>query len=226
MFQKVPIVVLVCGMLVQVLNLREPYLYGEMEKTGHVIASFFQGLMFLVYPLLGHFADVCLNRFRIIKWSFVPLFCGQATAVLSILAFVVFCGFTGCSSIVLHPPKAWLIILPVLGVLTSIVGTGLFEANIIQFGLDQLLEAPTNKLIAFIHWYYFGLTAGKLFSFYLYAGYSILKFYIHVVPVFLLTNLFPTRVLAAMIFASNIVPVLVSKELGLRLTMLLVDAAL
>ena len=31
---------------------------------------------------------------------------------------------------------------------------GLFQANAIQFGLDQLLEAPTPKLIAFIHWYY------------------------------------------------------------------------
>ena len=27
-------------------------------------------------------------------------------------------------------------------------GVGLFEANAIQFGLDQLLEAPTPKLIA------------------------------------------------------------------------------
>ena len=33
-------------------------------------------------------------------------------------------------------------------------GVGLFEANALQFGLDQLLEAPTPKLIAFIHWYY------------------------------------------------------------------------
>ena len=35
-----------------------------------------------------------------------------------------------------------------------IIGLGLFQANSIQFGLDQLLEAPTPKLIAFIHWYY------------------------------------------------------------------------
>ena len=34
------------------------------------------------------------------------------------------------------------------------IGIGLFEANAIQFGLDQLLEAPTPKLITFIHWYY------------------------------------------------------------------------
>ena len=29
----------------------------------------------------------------------------------------------------------------------STTGVGLFEANAIQFGLDQLLEAPTPKLI-------------------------------------------------------------------------------
>ena len=34
------------------------------------------------------------------------------------------------------------------------VGQALSQANAIQFGLDQLLEAPTPKLIAFIHWYY------------------------------------------------------------------------
>ena len=34
------------------------------------------------------------------------------------------------------------------------VGLGLFQAIAIQFGLDQLLEAPRPKLIAFIHWYY------------------------------------------------------------------------
>ena len=81
----------------------------------------------------------------------------------------------------------------ILGVLISIVGTGMSEANIIQFGLDQLLESPTHRLIAFIHWYYMyvSLTAGKLLSYYIYAGYSILEFYFHTVPRFLLQYLFP-----------------------------------
>ena len=47
------------------------------------------------------------------------------------------------------------------------VGLGLFQANAIQFGLDQLLEAPTPKLIAFIHWYYWAQNVGSLAFFYI-----------------------------------------------------------
>ena len=42
----------------------------------------------------------------------------------------------------------------------------MFQANAIQFGLDQLLEAPTPKLIAFIHWYYWAQNVGSLAFFY------------------------------------------------------------
>ena len=42
------------------------------------------------------------------------------------------------------------------------IGLALFLANAIQFGLDQLLEAPTQKLIAFIHWYYWAQNVGRL----------------------------------------------------------------
>ena len=43
----------------------------------------------------------------------------------------------------------------------------MFEANAIQFGLDQLLEAPTPKLIAFIHWYYWTHNVVQLLVMYL-----------------------------------------------------------
>ena len=51
-----------------------------------------------------------------------------------------------------------------------ITGIGLFEASAIQFGMDQLLEAPTPKLIAFIQWYYWSQNLGGLVVFYLYQG--------------------------------------------------------
>ena len=51
-----------------------------------------------------------------------------------------------------------------------IVGIGLFQANVIQFGLDQLLEAPTPKLITFIHWYYLAQNFARLVLFYVLAG--------------------------------------------------------
>ena len=47
------------------------------------------------------------------------------------------------------------------------VGLGLFQANAIQFGLDQLLEAPTPKLISFIHWYYWSQNVTGLVVFYI-----------------------------------------------------------
>ena len=40
------------------------------------------------------------------------------------------------------------------------IGIALFEANAIQFGLDQLLEAPTTKLISFIQWYCWSRNVG------------------------------------------------------------------
>ena len=42
----------------------------------------------------------------------------------------------------------------------------MYQANAIHFGLDQLLEAPTPKLIAFIHWYYWAQNVGSLAMFY------------------------------------------------------------
>ena len=48
-----------------------------------------------------------------------------------------------------------------------IIGLGLFQANAIQFGLDQLLEAPTPKLISFIQWYYWAQNVGSVAVFYI-----------------------------------------------------------
>ena len=54
-------------------------------------------------------------------------------------------------------------------------GVGLFEANALQFGLDQLLEAPTPKLIAFIHWYYWTQNVVQLVVMYITVGWKIIE---------------------------------------------------
>ena len=53
----------------------------------------------------------------------------------------------------------WIIIILIVN---TMAGKGLFQANAIQFGLDQLLGAPTPKLIAFIHWYYWAQNVGAV----------------------------------------------------------------
>ena len=61
---------------------------------------------------------------------------------------------------------AYLHVMAILLGLAYTFGLALFQANAIQFGLDQLLEAPTLKLIAFIHWYYWAQNVGSLAFFY------------------------------------------------------------
>ena len=78
-------------------------------------------------------------------------------------------------SIYNHQINGLLIIAAVPLIVVIITGVGLFEANAIQFGLDQLLEAPTPKLIAFIHWYYWTHNAVQLVEIYLSIGWKIVE---------------------------------------------------
>ena len=125
-----------------------------------------QGVLLLVYPLLGHLADVYLTRYRVLKSSLI---------ILTIISFVAFVyeGIDAAASIagnieIFHHSSTGVLIA--IFFIMYIIGLGLFEANIIQFGLDQLLEAPTSKLIAFIHWCYWAQSVGGLVLFYVYEG--------------------------------------------------------
>ena len=42
-----------------------------------------------------------------------------------------------------------------------ICGVGLFDANAILFGMDQLLEASSTQLSAFVHWYFWFIHLGQ-----------------------------------------------------------------
>ena len=119
------------------------------------------GILFLAYPLLGHLADVYLTRYRTLKVSYVTLTIASCAAVaywtVNSIASLVF-KYEG-----FHQHQT-VVILSVL-IIVYIIGLGLFEANAIQFGLDQLLEAPTPKLISFIHWYYWSQNVAGLILF-------------------------------------------------------------
>ena len=168
MFKTACVVIMVCGFLVEILTLSERYLYEKYVVPAQLSILVFQALMFLVYPLLGHIADVCLNRYRTIKWSFAPAICGKTAVLICALIGIVIMVTTGWN--LTEPPYSLLNIIPFFGILVSIVGIGLYKSNIIQFGLDQLLESPTSKLIAFIHWYYWAQNVGSLLCFYIFTA--------------------------------------------------------
>ena len=163
------VVIVICSILVQFFDLRKQYLYSELVTPSRIAVSISQGLVFLVYPLLGYLADVCLTRYRIIKWSFLVNLGGGIINLFCLLVFFIMATVLGLN--LSSPQYAFWVIFPIICVLISVVGIGLYEANIFQFGLDQLLVAPTPKLITFIHWCYWGQSVGHLIAYYLYIGF-------------------------------------------------------
>ena len=103
----------------------------------------------MVYPLSGYFADVWCGRY---KASLVLLCVALATSILL------------CGSTIIWMTKSWRVqhfglgcsipfgVLLILMFITIILSFSCYQANIIQLGLDQLLEASGEKLSHFIHW--------------------------------------------------------------------------
>ena len=167
------VVIVICSILVQFFDLRKQYLYSELVTPSRIAVSISQGLVFLVYPLLGYLADVCLTRYRIIKWSFLVNLSGGIICLLCLLVAVFMAAMLDLK--LSFPPCSFFAIFPFVSMLISAVGIGMYEANILQFRLDQLLEAPTPKLITFIHWCYWGQSVGHLIAYYLYIGFRVLS---------------------------------------------------
>ena len=144
---------------------RIEYLLFKSNMSDRIVFLTGMGLMFLLYPLVGHLTDVYLTRYRSLKWSFAILI---LVACLTIFCEIIYVALSCIWNLSLHNNKGTIFVF--IGLVVYTVGLSLFQANSIQFGLDQLLEAPTPKLIAFIHWYYWAQNVGSLVLFYVMAS--------------------------------------------------------
>ena len=170
------VVVIICSITIHTLNIARTIHLERYTRHQYEYASFaVLGLLFLSYPLLGYIADVCLTRYRTLKCSLITLIIGCAVGVLtSFVTVTISC--TECEGEKKHAMFTDIInIVVMIAGFMSITGVGLFEANAIQFGLDQLLEAPTPKLIAFIHWYYWTQNAVQLVVMYTTVGWLVIR---------------------------------------------------
>ena len=123
-----------------------------------VVVYAFLALTLLVYPLSGYFADVWCGRYKAVIISLV-LLC--VTLLLS------------CGATIVGMTKSWKFehfgldhtipfgILLIVTFIVIIISLSCYQANIIQLGLDQLFEAPSEKLSQFIHWLLWAYTLGS-----------------------------------------------------------------
>ena len=101
------------------------------------------------YPLGGLLADVYFGRYKIIKASLIIVAVSMLVTVVVLVATL--------QIDVQEKSQILIKIGYVVGLCSSFlilsIGLAGFTSNIVQFGLDQLQDAPSNKLGAFVHLY-------------------------------------------------------------------------
>ena len=118
----------------------------------------FYAFLQLFYPLAGLLADIRYGRYKCVigsLWSFTG-----GSVALSVIALTLRYSPDylklddhAWSYAVLSLELAVLGIPAIIGALFVIASIIAFNANIIQFGLDQLYDSPTEHLVLYIRWY-------------------------------------------------------------------------
>ena len=93
----------------------------------------------LTIPLLGWLADVHIGRHNLIQWSIWIMWIGSMLAA--------------ASSVIASFVTTDINILTTVLLTVAAAGFGGHQANVIQYGLDQLQDASTDETTSFIIWY-------------------------------------------------------------------------
>lgn len=142
----------------------KPLAHKGDSKPEFIVLGVAQSLALLFYPLAGLLAEVVWTRFKVLVTGCIMMFVGLLM-FLPVLAFifkeyVCFLGKQQNSTNCIvgfvqesHQLKVFLIFL-FISLFVFKLGKALFDANVIQFGVDQLQFSPTTDLSSFVHWYY------------------------------------------------------------------------
>ena len=120
-------------------------------------------LFTVFYPLSGFIADVCCGRYKTILCSFFFMFMSfllLCTAEVVLLASKL--QLTTVNELFHNTLGILGLILGVLLLPCVLLGLAAYRANFIQFGLDQLIEAPNRYLGLFIHYTMLAFHMGSL----------------------------------------------------------------
>ena len=124
---------------------------GHRSKDSHgIIYAYLAFVMIhLLYPFAGFLADVHCGRYKMVIISLVLLLCGNG--LLCVLSILIFTGVVKEHLYSIQNAQYYFFTLGA-GLLFLITGLSSYQANIVQLGLDQLLDAPSEYLGLFVHW--------------------------------------------------------------------------
>ena len=137
-----------------------------------IAVSLVRAVVFLLYPVAGLMGEVCLSRYKLMIAGTILALIGIFIAVPT-LTKAIFnkendylgetCKKNECMDYSLLVPAC-------VGLVIYQFGLGLFEANAIQFGADQLQFASNEKLSVFVNWYFWSLYATDIIYPFIFLG--------------------------------------------------------
>ena len=104
-------------------------------------------ILAMFYPLIGFLADVSCGRYKVVIFCFTLVLFSFLTLYICLVAYLVRSNYY----LVWRVDPA-ISTVGCIAILATMIGIGGYRANFIQFGLDQLLSAPSEDLALFIHW--------------------------------------------------------------------------
>ena len=158
------LIVLCCALLHMSLIGSDIALRHTVSMNGVILFSVSQAVSCLLYPLLGWMADVYFTRYKFVLLSFTTMILGSVVMAIAAVSIMMF-----------PQLRSVLYSIPALTIIICFIGIGLFESTAIQFGMDQMLEASSDKLSTFIHWYYWSSKLGNLVI--IYIGYAVILYF-------------------------------------------------
>ncbi len=133
--------------------------YGPNDLL--LVISIAECISYIFYPVAGLVGGVCWSKYKMMVAGTILSFSGLILGT-SFLVLVTFkdCTETGCSIDI----STYAMALVSAGMFIYLFGLGMFEANAIQFGVDQLQFASNEKLRIFINWYFWHCYISKMIN--------------------------------------------------------------
>ena len=133
-------------------------LFKCRSSNNAVYSVIYLGLSTLLYPVIGWLADSRFGRFKVMTTSLFILWVGLILSVATDLIISTVWSTVDCNLI--H------VIYIILYVVMTFGFAGC-QVTIVQFGIDQLPDASSQELQAFINWYVWTIFAGGVSVLYL-----------------------------------------------------------
>ena len=126
----------------------------KSSKDSFIVFLSVKIVTLLLYPVAGLLAETLFTRYKVMMIGTVIAVIGLALVLLSTISgtALIYKGHNFIAN-----PSIYIPIIP--GFIIYHFGLGLFEANAIQFGTDQLQFARNEELSNFVHWYFWTLYA-------------------------------------------------------------------